>query len=73
MKYKQSNKKNLRRISIVVTAQTLWHLNRLCAMNGWGEKDIGRAIDKLVRASCSDITDIEHYKGGGNHGEKNKQ
>lgn len=47
------NKKNLRRVSVVITAQTLWHLNRLCAMNGWGSKDIGRVIDKLVRAYCT--------------------
>lgn len=45
-----TNKKNLRRISIVVTAQTLYHLRQLAAMNGWGEKDIGRVIDKLVRS-----------------------
>jgi hypothetical protein len=48
------NKKNLRRISVVVTAQTLWHLNRICAMNGWASKDIGRVIDKLVRAYCAE-------------------
>ena len=41
--------KNLRRVSIVVTAQTLYHLNELAAMNGWGEKDIGRVIDKIIR------------------------
>ena len=45
------NKKNLRRVSVVVTAQTLYHLNRLAAMNGWGEKDIGRVIDKIVRTT----------------------
>lgn len=44
-----TDKKNLRRISIVVTAQTLYHLRWFAAMNGWGEKDIGRVIDKLVR------------------------
>ena len=47
------NKKNLRRVNVVITAQTLWHLNRLCAMNGWSGKDIGRVIDKLVRAYCT--------------------
>ena len=41
--------KNLRGVSIVVTAQTLYHLNELAAMNGWGEKDIGRVIDKIIR------------------------
>ena len=45
-----NNKKNLRRISVVVTAQTLYHLNHMAAMNGWGEKDLGRVIDKLVRS-----------------------
>ncbi len=44
-----TNKKNLRRVSVVVTTQTLYHLNHLAAMNGWGEKDLGRVIDKLVR------------------------
>lgn len=44
------NKKNLRRVSVVVTAQTLYHLNHLAALNGWGEKNIGRVIDKMVRA-----------------------
>ena len=44
-----TNKKNLRRVSVVVTAQTLYHLNHMAAMNGWGEKDIGRVIDKIVR------------------------
>ena len=44
-----TNKKNLRRVSVVVTAQTLYHLHKMAAKNGWGEKDIGRVIDKLVR------------------------
>ena len=44
-----TNKKNLRRVSVVVTAQTLYHLNHMAAMNGWGEKDLGRVIDKIVR------------------------
>lgn len=41
------DRKNLRRVSIVVTAQTLYHLNRLAAMSGY--KEIGRVVDKLVR------------------------
>ena len=44
-----TNKKNLRRVSVVVTTQTLYHLNHMAAMNGWGERDLGRVIDKLVR------------------------
>lgn len=45
----RKDKKNLRRVSVVVTTQTLYHLNHMAALNGWGEKDIGRVIDKLVR------------------------
>ena len=44
------NNKNLRRISIVVTARTLYQLRWLAAVSGWGEKDLGRVIDKLVRS-----------------------
>ena len=52
-----TNKKNLRRVSVVVTTQTLYHLNHLAAMNGWGEKDLGRVIDKLVRTMQIDQKD----------------
>ena len=40
-------KKNLRRISVLVTAQTAYHLDRLAAMCGYRER--GHVIDKLVR------------------------
>ena len=40
-------KKNLRRISIVVTAQTKGNLERLAAVCGYSE--IGRVVDKLTR------------------------
>lgn len=50
-----SYKKNLRRISVVVTAQTLYHLNNMAAMAGWGEKDLGRVIDKLVRTERAEV------------------
>ena len=53
----KTDKKNLRRVSVVVTAQTLYHLRWLAAMNGWGEKDLGRVIDKLVRAIQTDRKD----------------
>nr|DAG69926.1 MAG TPA: hypothetical protein [Caudoviricetes sp.] len=42
-------KKNLRRLNLVVTSQTLYHLRCLAAAGGWGEKDLGRVVDKLVR------------------------
>lgn len=60
MKKTKTNKKNLRRISVVVSAQTLWHLNRLCAMAGYNSNGIGKVIDKLVRAYCAER--------GGNNG-----
>lgn len=41
-----SNKKNLRRISVLVTAQTLGNLEKLSAISGYS---IGRVIDKLTR------------------------
>ena len=47
-KKQRQYKSNLRRINIVVTAQTDYHLNELCAMMGYGEKDKGRVVDKLV-------------------------
>ncbi len=40
-------KKNMRRVSMLITAQTLWNLERLCRMSGY--MDIGRVVDKLVR------------------------
>lgn len=49
--YTVSGKKNLRRLNIVVTAQTQYHLEAMAAANGWGEKDIGRVVDKLVRTA----------------------
>ena len=52
MKTKTNYNKNLRHVNVVVTAQTLYHLNRIAAMNGWGARDIGRVIDKLVRGYC---------------------
>lgn len=40
-------KGNSRRIRIVVTAQTLYHLQQMQQFCGY--KDIGRVVDKLVR------------------------
>ena len=46
-------KKNLRRRpSPIVTAQTQYHLDAICAANGWGEKDRGRAIDLVTAEFC---------------------
>jgi hypothetical protein len=40
-------KKNMRRISILVTAQTAHNLERLADMDGC--RDVGRIVDKLTR------------------------
>lgn len=40
-------KKNLRRISVLVTAQTAFNLKKLADMDG--QRNEGRVIDKLVR------------------------
>ena len=40
------SRKNLRRLSALVTAQTLYNLAKLAAMEG---RTIGQVIDKLVR------------------------
>lgn len=39
--------KNLRRLSLVVTAQTAWHLEQLARVCGYQET--GHVVDKLVR------------------------
>lgn len=41
------NKKNMRRVSILVTAQTLGNLEKLAAICGY--RELGRVVDKLVR------------------------
>lgn len=49
------NKKNLRRISVLVTAQTAYNLQRLANMDG--QSNEGRVIDKLVRDRMVQIHD----------------
>ena len=50
------SKKNLRRLSALVTAQTLYNLAKLAAMDGGNE---GQAIDKLVRDRMLLLRDAE--------------
>lgn len=57
------NKKNLRRISEIVTAQTDHNLDRLAKEMGYRER--GRVIDDLVR-------DRLLMKNGGKRHERNK-
>lgn len=42
------NKKNMRRVSVLISAQTLWNLGRLAKMAKYSD-NIGKVIDKLVR------------------------
>ena len=48
----KGSKKNLRRVSVVITAQTKYNLEKLAAACGY--KDIGRVIDKLTREKMLD-------------------
>jgi len=41
-------KRNLRRVSMLVTAQTKGNLEKLAAMAGYG-RQLGRVVDKLTR------------------------
>lgn len=56
------SKKNRRRISTLVSAQTLYHLENMRQFCGFS--DIGRVIDKLVREK-----QIELNEGVRNHAE----
>lgn len=53
----RTEKKNLRRISIVVTAQTKGNLERLAAVCGYSE--IGRVVDKLTREKMISLHDFD--------------
>lgn len=57
------NKKNLRRITLLVTAQTAFNLDRLAAMCGYREPD--HVVDKLVREKMLELN-------GGKRHERNE-
>ena len=50
-------KKNLRRLSILVTAQTAADLERLTQMDG--QASIGRTVDELVRKKMISLRQLE--------------
>lgn len=60
----KNEKKNLRRISIVVTSQTKGNIERLAAVYGY--PDIGRVVDKLTREKMISLHEVErkerHHK-----------
>lgn len=52
-----SRKKNLRRVSVLVTQQTLYNLEQLADMAGYGH--IGKVVDKLTRDRMLAMTRAE--------------
>ena len=54
------NKKNMRRVSMLVTAQTLGNLEKLAAMSGY--REVGRVVDKLVREKMISLNSQERSK-----------
>ena len=50
-------KKNLRRVSVMVTAQTLKNLQRLANMSGYNE--LGMVVDKLTREKMLSLREPE--------------
>lgn len=61
------NKKNMRRVSMLGTAQTAKNLDRLAAMSGYFE--VGRVVDKLVREK---MISLRCEKEGVLHGSGNQ-
>lgn len=47
-------KKNLRRLSILASAQTAWDLHKLAQICGYGD-NLGKAVDKLVREKMLEL------------------
>lgn len=53
------SKKNLRRINVVVTAQTAYNLDKLAKISGCY---VGRIVDKLVREKMIELHEGDHGK-----------
>lgn len=56
------NKKNMRRVSMLITSQTLKNLDRLAVMAGYHE--MGRVVDKLVREKMISLREQERERYG---------
>lgn len=54
------DKKNMRRVSLLVTAQTAYNLEKLAAMCGYREK--GHVVDKLVREKMLMMNGGKHHE-----------
>lgn len=53
------SKKNLRRVSVLITAQSAYNLERLKAMCGY--REIGEVVDKLVREKMRSLH-VERFR-----------
>lgn len=61
-----NSKPNTRKLSVRVTPQTAFNLERLAAMSGL--KTTGRVVDKLVREKMLSLKEAEKIpKKGGKH------
>ena len=49
-----ANRKNLRHLSLLVSAQTAWNLHKLARMCGYGD-NVGKVVDKLVREKMVEL------------------
>ena len=58
-----SRKKNMRRLNVLVTAQTLYNLRKLADMTG--SRDVGRVVDKLTREKMLALKGLEVQKDAG--------
>ena len=54
-------KKNMRRLSILVTAQTLYNLQQLADMTG--SRNVGRVVDKLTREKMLALKGTRDHAG----------
>ena len=61
-----NRKKNLRRLSVLVTAQTLYNLQKLADMAG--NRNVGRAVDKLTREKMLALKGVVPDVAGANVG-----
>ena len=60
------SKNNRRRVSILVSSQTLYHLENMAQF--CGHKDLGRVVDKLVREKR-----LDQNEGVRNHANNERQ
>lgn len=60
---RKNQNKNLCHINATITKQSRYWLNYICAMKGWPERDIGRAIDLLMKTYIRNYELQKEMKG----------